>query len=427
MLFKKILFVLILILGFTLSQDSLHTNQSQEMSHSILFDSNRSMRSGVENILTIQKGVTIIEDKLLKTSWFESNSFAGKSGNVLGRFAKYLLVDIPINFSFILFNHEYYGHASRYREFDLGNIDYQFNSPPPYGEGGGYAKISGWPDNFNIQKKLAVWQGGLEAHDILNKRLSIQMMANRQSHYSENILYFWTWQDRFQYIQSFDEMPNNINGALNDPQGYVWLLNHNAGAETTDEMIMSLDDLQKKDMLNLINPFVWFSLYRQIKTYIIDGNTTASLPTIKLSGFNYLPSFRTTLSPFGPEYHLENYIQYKNIISLIDVSIGDQTFFNDWWGLGINLNNIYRNNLYSADIYVNAWHQPNINFDKEFSISEKNEIGFSFSLRNYFEINSQKFPISIIAELGYKTAGFLQGYTIDDSPIIMLGIGINNY
>jgi len=426
MLFKKILFVLILILGFALSQDSLHTNQSQEMSYSILFDSNQSMRSGVENILTIHKGVTKIEDKLLGTSWFDTNNFAGKSGNVIGRFAKYFLVDIPINFVFIHFNHEYYGHGGRYREYDLGKIDYQFYSPPPYGPGGGYAKISEWPENFNIQKKITIWQAGPESHDLLNKNLSLNWISRGESYYNENILYLWTWQDRFQYIQHFDTLPSNINGALYDPEGYIWLLNHNAGVDNPENLIMSLDDLHKKEMLNLINPFVWFSLYAQLKTYIFDGNTTASLPTIKFSGFHYLPSLRTTLTPFGPEYHLENYIKFKNVNSLIDVSIGDQTFYNNWWGLGITLNNIYRKNQYSADIHFNTWTQPSIEFDNEFSISQNNEMGFSFSLRNYLNINSEQFPISIIAELGYKTSGFIQGYTIDASPIIMVGFGFHN-
>jgi len=52
-------------------------------------------------------------------------------------------------------------------------------------------------------------------------------------------------------------------------------------------------------------------------------------------------------------------------------------------------------------------------------------MGFSFSLRNYLNINSEQFPISIIAELGYKTSGFIQGYGINASPIIMIGFGFH--
>ena len=426
MIFKNFLLVSISIIGFTLSQDLISTNQSQDMPYSILFDSNQSMRSGVENILTIHKGATKLEDKIFGTTWFKKNSFAGKSGNVIGRFTKYFLVDIPINFCFIHFNHEYYGHAGRYREFELGPIEYQLNAPPPYGEGGGYAKISEWPMNFNIQKKIAIWQGGVEAHDLLNKKLSLNWISRGESYYNENILYLWTWQDRFQYIQHFDTLPSDLNGPMYDPEGYIWFLNYNAGVDNPDNLIMSLDELHKKEMLNLINPFVWYSLYTQLKTYIIDGNTTSSLPTLKFSKFNYLPSLRTTLTPFGPEYHFENYVNYNNVTALIDFNIGDQTFYEDWWSLGINLNNIYRNKLYSADIYINAWNQPNIEFDKEFTISEGNEIGFSLSLRNHIDIKNQQLPISIITELGYKTAGFVQGYAIDASPIIMVGLGIRN-
>ena len=425
MIFKKILLVSISIIGIAFCQDSLITNQSQEITYSIVFDSNQSIRSGVDNILSVHKGITTIEDKILGTSWFKTNTFAGKSGNILGRFAKYFLVDIPINFSFIHFNHEYYGHGSRYREFDLGKIDYQFYSPPPYGEGGGYAKISKWPENFNIQKKITIWQGGVEAHDLLNKNLSLNWISRGESYYNENILYLWTWQDRFQYIQHFDTLPSNINGALYDPEGYIWLLNHNAGVDNPENLIMSLDDLHKKEMLNLFNPFVWYSLYAQLKTYIFDGNTTASLPTLKFSEFNYLPSLRTTLTPFGPEYHLENYIKYKNIVSLIDLSIGDQTFYHNWWGLGINLNNIYERNQYSFDLNLNTWNQPKFEFNNEFSEISDNELGIAASIRLYYDIKGINLPVSIVTEIGYKSAGFIQGYSLDKSVVFMFGLGLS--
>ncbi len=177
-------------------------------------------------------------------------------------------------------------------------------------------------------------------------------------------------------------------------------------------------------MINLINPFLWYSLYTQFKTYMLEGQTQANLPMIRVANFSYLPSMRMTLTPFGPEYHLENYIKYNTVSTLIDISYGDQTFYNDWWGIGLNLKNIYRKNQLSFDLNINTWNQPKLELNNQFSSGFENKLGIAGSLRLYYDINGFEMPLSLITELGYKTSGFIQGYALDNSMIFMFGLGI---
>jgi len=301
----------------------------------MFLDHSMTMKSGVENILLFHYTFTHLEDKVLGTHWTDEASFIKKSTGVLGRFTKYIFADIPISYFLILVNHEFFGHGMRYRELDLGEIEYHLEAPPPYGSGGGYANVLNYTREISDQERIVIWQGGLESHDILNRRLSLRWLADERSYYQENILYLWTWQDRFQYIQTtLEKLPANLNGPLNDPQGYVWFLNRQSGFDNPDNLQLDIAALQKRNLVNLVNPFVWYSLYAQFVKYMYGGRTDVQLPILKFGKLGYLPSLRMSLTPFGPQYHFENYLTWPGRYSLFDIRFGDQTFYQNWWGMG---------------------------------------------------------------------------------------------
>jgi hypothetical protein len=391
----------------------------------IFYEPGMPARSGAENILALHSGVSFMEEKVLGTSWLSDGDILGKSCNIAGRFAKYFLVDIPINFLFIVVNHEFYGHASRYREFDLDPIDYHFETPPIYGPGGGFAHVSSYPRPMSNHELLAIWQGGFEAHNLLNRRLSMRWIADKRINYHESILYLWTWQDRFQYIQGANEkLPADLSGELFDPEGYVWFLNKSAGYDNPHNLYFSMADLKRKDQMNLINPFVWIALFTQFKSYLYDGNRTATLPMLRFGEIDYLPSLRMSLTPFGPQYHVENYLRWRRTTSLIELRIGDQTFHKDWWGIGLLLQNIYEKKQFSFDLHLDVWRQPQLEINGTSVTASDAEFGLAFSIRGYYDVLPTKLPLSLIAEMGYKSTGYIQGYVLDATPKFMLGIGL---
>ena len=136
----------------------------------LYYDPGMTTRTGTDNVLLLHHGFSRLEDKIIGIKWTSENTFLKKSAGILGRFAKYVFLDIPVNFLFHIGNHEFFGHGARYREFDLGKIDYHLEPPFPYGVGGGYANVSSYSREVSDHERIAIWQSGFEAHDILNRR-----------------------------------------------------------------------------------------------------------------------------------------------------------------------------------------------------------------------------------------------------------------
>ncbi|MEZ4762855.1 MAG: hypothetical protein R3C26_06525 [Calditrichia bacterium] len=49
------------------------------------------------------------------------------------------------------------------------------------------------------------------------------------------------------------------------------------------------------------------------------------------------PAFRSGLTPFGIEYHFENYLRFNRKVALLDLSYGDQSLDNTWGGVGVSV------------------------------------------------------------------------------------------
>ncbi len=150
-------------------KEKLQTTQSKYFP--LLIDSDLSMRSGSEDIITFHQGLALLEDYLIGTTWFPKFSFLGKTGNVLARAAKYVVLDTPVDYFSIILAHEYFGHGARYRELNFDHIDYGYDWPPPYGPGGGYASL-GIDDPISRHELLAILEigykstGFLEGYDL---------------------------------------------------------------------------------------------------------------------------------------------------------------------------------------------------------------------------------------------------------------------
>jgi len=430
---KKQLFILSFALLFSIrsyaqvidSADSsntkiLHTNPRTYLP--LLIDPGFTIRSGAEDIITLHKGVASLEDKLIGFRWFSESSILGKVGGIAARFARYALLDIPMDYFSIVFAHEYFGHGARYRELNMSDIHYGFDMPPPYGSGGGqasnYLNVS-----ISTHELLAIWEGGIEVHSIINRKLSQRWMAKNTINYREASQYFWSFQIMMRYIQdTAEDLADGIKD--DDPRAYVRIINAHSGYTDVNNLKMSVKDLKSKMIINSFNPFVFYSLYSILKTFLFDGKSSYDIPTLSLGAVDYLPSLRAGLNPFGVEYHFENYLRYKNVNSLIDISYGDQAFFNSWGGVGVSIQNIYGNQQFSFDMHLNMWHQPEIQLGGNPTVNSGGAIGGAFSVRGHYDYPEQNYPISAVLELGYKSPGFLEGYNLASSPILMIGLAL---
>ncbi len=409
--------------------DSLTPNEiiSPPTYSAALYDTKLSMRSGTSTILALHNGLTRLEDRYIRPRLFSEEKPLSKAGGVAYRLSKYTLIDLPVDFFSSVFTHEYFGHGAWLRERDWENVHYEFELPPPYGSGEGLTVLqspSFWI--YSDHEMLAFNSSGVEAQSLMNSELCLRWMARREIHYREASLYFFSFLLTFGYIEDLSENQGTYNSG-DDMTQYLILINRHAGYSDVNNLLMDAENLKNRIMTNLADPFLFYALYAQLKTYIWDGNHSTKLPMFRIKGIDYLPSFRMVLAPFGPEYHLENYFRAKNTVFLLDFRIGDNTFYKSWGGIGLFVQNLYENKRFSPDAKLDIWKQPEIEIGGEDSITLKGGgLGGAFSLRGHYDFTSSQYPVSAILELGYKSPGFLEGYALDSSPIIMLGIGIRN-
>jgi hypothetical protein len=423
-------FLLAVFLTYTRAgeQDSSATNTAQETHHfaiahlALLYDPGLTVRAGTEDILTLHHGIIHIEDGFLGTRWFSEQTVIGKTGGIVARFAKYTLLDLPLDYFSYIFAHEYFGHGMRFREFTDIEIKYHFNTLRPYGKGGGSAYPVSGINSFSNYELLALYEGGIECQSFLNRNIALRWMATNEIQYREAALYFFSFSGNYSYIQeATEDLP--FNEITDDPGRYVRILNAQAGFTDMSNLKMNVKTFKSLMKLSMANPFFYFSLYYFLKTYLWEGNSVSEFPTFRIGEVRYLPVLRAGLTPFGPEYHLENYLRFGETASLIDIKIGDQTFYKSWGGIGLAFLNISSWCRYSADANVDIWKQPRLILGGNPGISKGGGFGGAVSARGYYHFTDSNNSLSVVIELGYKSVGFLEGYKLDASPIFMIGIG----
>ncbi|MFH1851682.1 MAG: hypothetical protein ABIA75_04990 [Candidatus Neomarinimicrobiota bacterium] len=387
----------------------------------IALDRGLSMRSGSYNILTLHKTVAEIEDRYLGYAWFPGNRFSGRAGNFIGRVTKYILLDCPIDYFSNVLAHEYFGHGARYRELGISDIDYGYDRPPPYGPGGGQASANIGLGVVSTPEKVAIWSGGFEVQNILNRQTRLYWFERRQIHYREAFRYFWCYQLQTNYIQSTAEITTADQG-LNDPQAYIYLLNVLNGADGINDQTLSVSDLIGRQKIDLIDPFLFIAVFIQLKTYLWDGNPTASLPTLKLGPLDYLPALHLGYTPFGPEYHLENYLQLGARSALIDLRLGDNAFHQSWGGIELFVKNVCQAENLTIGLDINLWRQPELDLGTDTAPSLTGGNGGAVFLQGYFDLAEYDYPVDILFEFGYKSAGYLDGFALNAGPILLAGI-----
>jgi hypothetical protein len=392
---------------------------------SLVYDPGLTMRSGAENVLTLHGGLSKLEDRFLKTRWFSEKELLGKTGGILCRLVKYYFLDMPVDWFTTVFAHEYLGHGARYREFGIGDVHYGFEWPLPYGSGGGEASASIGPGIISEQELISILTGGIEAHStVMNQLLSLRWTAKREITYREASAFFSSWYIMFDYVHDTEDALATVVDD-NDISVYVRLLNDHAGYTNPDSLLMDIEYLKNRTLISLANPYLYYSLYAMLKTYLWDGDISTGFPMLNIGGIEYLPSFRIGWTPFGLEYHMENFMKVKSRVLLLDLRIGDQTFYKSWGGGGLLIKNFYENNQFSFDVRLDVWKQPEIELGDP-RIYKGGGLGGGFSVRSHYNFEGSQNLIAAVLELGFKSPGFLEGYALDSSPIIMFGIAIRN-
>jgi len=384
----------------------------------LIVDRDLSMRMGAEDLLTVQRELARVPDLVLPVKLGDEDGFGGKLGGILYRLARFSLVDNLVPVFGRVVQHEVFGHGARAREFDWP-ASYSLELPPPLGGGGG-STTARFPDGFTVTsvEAMAFTAGGVEAEGVARQAIARRWTARGSLTYHEALRYLWAWYDQTHYIYG------NVAGPGDDVANYLRIYRDAYGATGTNWF--GRGDLQKEAAVDFFDPMVWYSLYAVFGAHVVGARDSLSLPMLHLGGLRYLPYFRLGLSPFGPEYHSMHLFRAGGRGLALDLRLGDGRF-DRTWGVAARTEDAWRRGALGLDLRAAVWHQPAFALGGTSERAVGGGLGGLLAATGRWRFGNETAalrPSSVVVEVGYKTAGFLEGERLDRGLVLRAGLGM---
>ncbi|MES2272587.1 MAG: hypothetical protein V4487_00145 [Chlamydiota bacterium] len=343
------------------------------------------------------------------------------------RLSELILLWLPANYMAMVVQHEVFGHGYRIRDINRGRAEvrgYSFNAPPPYGGGGGATSYR-FSEDLTTTEESAISIGGVEATAILAQLTKLKWLGSGRIDPRQSILYLLSQHDLNLYIGSL-KTQGTLSG--HDIHGYIDALNY-----TYPDNLLSGARLRSLSWINLADPFTFYAIYSWFH-YLSSGKESA----IPMIGSCYLPGLRLGLTPFGPEVFFENYFLQKKQPLYVYFKGGHHAK-NNYYGLGFYAPYFWIRKKWTLGARLDLWHQPKlllepgtipttqIDFDQKpstqdplypYSDRHAERFGGAGSLIASYQGESS---LGYEVEGGYKSEGFLPGYSLRASPVVRLG------
>lgn len=389
---------------------------------------------GSESIITLHKSLEKKEDSLIKPT--EPPRVGILPG--IGRAAELGLFWLPINSFGSVVQHEVFGHGFYIRSIDARVKGYSFDWPQPYGSGGA---ATSWAPNYSttVGQLQAVNIGGVEAEMILARQLKLKWLADRKVNPREESMYWLSQLSSLAYSLvpsetleiECDEEKSEQDAFLDlvfnphDIEAYIFLLNI-----MYPDDYLNIETLRGTLKLNWLDPMIYYSM-ASAWYYIFTGKSLY-IPMIKVGSVSFLPNISIQLAPYGLEYYLENYLIYKDSPIYTYIKGGKHSQM-EYFGCGVHYDEILKGSDISMGLRFDAWYQPN--FLSNWTLEEfaekmrpirtltgvlKRKPGMSVSIVSRYCIRDTL--TFFYSDIGYKSKGYLPGFTLNASPTIRLGI-----
>ena len=372
---------------------------------------------GAEDIISAQYSLEYLQDNVIQFHKDTKKNFW--SG--MGRFAELFLFWDPIDAVGVTTQHEVFGHGFRIRSLHSQGAKvrgYKIDLPSPYGDGGGETRFSERESQTTAFEELSVVSGGVEATAILANRLALKWFQRGYIDARETMLYFDAQQD----LTVYSMLSKNEDGG--DVSHYVHLLN-----KTYDKSHIKVKTLRQRALVGLLDPLTYYSVYAWWR-FVVCGKST-HIPMISIRSYKYLPSIRLGLTPFGPEYYLDNYLVKDRKPICFYFRAGNYSHQNY---IGAGVEHAYLWNIQSLPwgLRLDLWYQPHTAFrDLDYSLKKLKiehdfhqqphnpRAGIALSIIGQIKMSSHT---AAYFQLGGKTIGFLPGEPLQPSIIARLGM-----
>ena len=399
-------------------------NIFSDASYSLGWDINMSPYAGGEDILFGLRAVERIEGYFLSNNPVcTSRALQAK----IWRLSELVTVWLPLNYLSIVGQHEVFGHGYRIRDIGRERVEvkgYQIGVPIPYGPGGG-ATIYNITTAYTTSDATAVAMAGVESTAILAQLTKLKWLQARQIDPRQTALYLFGQYDLPLYVGDLKvRNDHDLNG--HDINDYIKTLNL-----TYTKSMLTVGNLYTLSLVNLADAFTYYSIYSWLK-YVVTGLET-SIPMIPIFGGKWLPGARMGLTPFGPEYFLENYLLKGITPYYFYLKYGNHSE-NNYAGMGFFAPKIWQIKKWTFGARFDAWFQPKFLSQQgqtpllelqsqvpnpsdplyPYSEQEKKIEGVSASAIIVYHIRGRS---GLQLELGGKTKGFLPGNALGNAPI----------
>lgn len=328
-----------------------------------------------------------------------------------------IALGIPMLLTLFVGNHEVGGHV--FRAWELGYKVTGIKIAPLSGRVDFDWKE--WPLSPEDPNSSAHWHeviafrvAGVQASNILSEKLKKDFISINNIDPISGFLYILSSIDQSRYAIA-TKWPEKDSS--HDMANYVKEMNTRLGYP---ENILSKKQLQYSTAIDLINPYLYYSLYS------ILTNSESNIPMIQLTkNIGYLPSTRLVLTPWGLEYKLQNdlrikdqqYNHYKYM--QLNISYGSNDFHKSW-SLGIDTNYVLSYGILDLGFKAIYWNQP-----KLFTDSPKdapNENGGLLVINSRAALTKN---FGIVFSAGYKSQGFIEGEPIAKGAFFRGGLSYN--
>lgn len=389
-----------------------------QVHHRLMGDRHFSSLVGAENLLTLHKGLFVLEDRVLKPRWTAEQTLQGKLLGITYRLGKGILLDYPVDLMLALVQHEVFGHGARAREFGLTTEKYKLWLPWPYGPQGGYISVSG--QRQPLHEGITFTMDGVGGNAVLASRVRDRGFQRGRLHYREALLYILASNDLSSYLF---KTPSTGPAPRNDIRSFLAHLDQYErfpGAGFAENHL-DLHDLRRLVLVQAVNPYLALTLYAFAVHYLWRGEPTYELPAFHVRGIRYLPAIQMGLTPFGVEYFFENLLARDGTLLKVYARYGDGPPGASAGG-GLHATCLLCSGPLNLDLHLDVWAQPNVALDEQDLNALGRSAGGSVQATLFYRIRRPQPSLYLVGQVGYKTRGFLPGEYLDEGVLLRIGL-----
>jgi hypothetical protein len=409
-----------LILGVALFLLASAASAQSPATYSVVFDSYITPVAGSEGLLTVQHLLARAEDRWLPLKVGSERSRVGFAVGLLYRSGKFLMLDVPQDHFLMVVAHEVLGHGARFRELGDGRIRYGFDAPIPYGAGEAFTRFDGF---FPVSPlaDLTVSAAGIEAQHSLADAITDRAVDRGRLHYREAWLYFESRMAAVSYMLS----ASPISSEGHDVADYLESFEKACTAPCAP---LTRNHVQRRSLLALADPLLYYSMYGFAVSYIGNGRASGPMPLIPIGGTRIMPSLGYALAPYGGEWMLRTAFQHEQKakneerrITGFTVRIGN-TGASRTWGVSARAHDVLRVRSLRVGVALDVWRQPHVLADRT---SDDQLFGGA-------AVGSVIVPLprwlrtpwseGLHVAAGYKSQGFIPGEQLSGGAVLRAGV-----